>query len=576
MQDSQTDSHAAAHRRTSGAPAASVSQQQPAGGVEPAAADEVCWALNDAAIPDTTVFQPLQHAQQQPDADAPQQAGPTKPDDVSGAAPAFVDASGDTAGSPAASQLLTVADPVPSSAGAFAGSVQAHAEAARSGTGDSWQLDGGAAAGLAEAAAAGDMLCAKPAEAADLCAFGAASGDAQEVQAPADVTAAESTEALDADSPAAATMAAGDAEVQSGLVQASPPQASHSPAADQNVPDACSTAAIELVMLPAAEFGTDAQMRSTVAETATMTALEAASTASEGSAAVDLLAHDESGAPAADASAADADIRDVQASYQLPAEAMHGLYASDSANITTYGGDPAAATIRGIAGGSIPSDEAEGVAGLAGMATDPAQAIDEVQAAAQHSAEGYPGYGTSGSISSSSSSGSIRGGGGSVNDPVLISHETSANGSVMDAAAPAIEAEGLAKASSEHTTAVVEDEAYLDEHGGKVSAGNLAQLSGVAAAAALSAEPSADGEQGCTDPVTDCEHTAQHQTLRRLVAESGRTADVAAASTIDDQDGEDTLEVPDMHVLSADSQPAEPQRHDAPAAYDTDSSWDDY
>ena len=498
--------------------------------------------------------------------------------DIASAAPASVDNSGDTAGDPAGSQPINPADPVWSNTGASEDSGQAAAEAVQSGAGDSWQLDGGAAAEHAEAAAADGVMCANSAVAADQRAFAAASCDAEEMQAPpAAGTAAESAEALDADNPdnpAAATTPADDAEEQSQLLPSSPPEADSIPAADQTAPDECSTAAIELVMLPAAELDSGAQMQSTVAEAAVTNMLEPASTACEGSAAAgpgapDLFP-DESGAAAADAGAADADAREAQATYQLPAEAVDDLHTSGAANSLLYGGARAVAAACETVGDSLPSNRNESIAGQTSTATDPVQAVNSIWAAEQHSAEGNPDYGTSGSSSSSSVAD-----GGSGDDPVLASHDTSADGSVVDAAALAIDADGLASESFEHTAAVAEDEALPDEHGGEV-ASNMAQLQGVAAAAAVGAEPSADGEWGCAETAPDYEAHSSASDAARSEAESGGAADTAAAGTVDNQDAEGTLEAPDVHVVDVQSEPAEPQRRDAPAAYDTDSSWDDY
>ena len=329
MQDLHVGSHAAANRRTSGAPAARDSQQQLANGSEPAATDEVSWALNDAAIPDTTVFQPLQHAQQQLDAVTMQQqhAGPTESGHAAIAASASASDAGEAAGEPATSQLMDTS--------ASGNDVQAAAEAMHTGAGDSWQLDGGPVAELAEAAAADDMLCANSAVAADQRASAAASSDAQEMQAPAaDGPTAESAEALDADKSAAARTTADDAGEQSGLLPSSPPAAG-APAADQAAPDECSTAAVELAILPAAELDTGEHTQPTVAGAAATNMLESASTASEGSAATgqggvdpgaeELVLLDESGEPAVDAGAVEADARDVQATGQLPAEVLHDL-----------------------------------------------------------------------------------------------------------------------------------------------------------------------------------------------------------------------------------------------------------
>jgi hypothetical protein len=572
VHDLHTGSHTAAHLRTSGAPAASDSQQQLAAGSEPAATDEVSWALNDAAIPDAIVFQPLQHAQQQPDADALQQAGPTDPGDAAIAASASVDDTGNTAGEPAESLLMSPADPVRSDAGAAADNLQPAAEAEQNGAGDSCQLDGGAAAEPAEAGAAADMLHANVAEQRE---HAAASDDATEMRAlAADDTALKSAEALDADNPAAIA-AADDAEEQSGLLPYSPPEAASIPAEDQTVPDSCSTAAIELVMLPAAKY-----MQSTAAEAAATTVLAAACTVSEGSAdaglgagdsdADELLTPDDSEAPAADAVATAADARDAQAMCQLPAEAVNGSHTSSAASGVLFSGAHAVAAAFGTASDCLLSSGIEGDAGQASGVTDPVPAIDEFWAAGQQSAEGHHGYGTSGSNSSSSI-----GDGGSVNDPVLASHDTSADSSIVDAAEPITEAEGFTTVPFEHTTAVADDEALPDKHGGEV-ASNMAQLTGVAAAAAVGAEPSADGEQGCAQTAPDYEAHSSASDAAMSEAASDGAADAAAASTVDDQDAEGTLEAPDMHVLNVESEPAEPQRRDAPAAYDTDSSWDDY
>jgi hypothetical protein len=534
----------------------------------------VSWALNDAAIPDTSVFKPLQHAQQQPDADAMQQA--TDSHDIASAVSIFIDNSGDGAGHPAESQPLNPADPVWSNTGASEDSVQAAAEAVQSGAGDSWQLNGGAAAELAGAAAADDVMCANSAVAAGPRASAAASCDAEEIQAPAAAgTAAESEEALDADNLAAARTPADDAEEQSRMLPSSPPEAAIIPTADQTAADECSTAATELVMLPAAELDSGEHMQSMVAEAAVTNMLESASTAFEGSAAAGPGGSDfspeESEAPAAHASTADAYTREAQATYQLPAEAVDDLPASGAANSLLYGGAHAVAAAYKTGSDSLPSGGTEGIAGQASVVTDPVQAISEVWAAGRHSAEGDHDYGTSSSISSSSSMGD----GGSVDDPVLASHDTSADGSVVDAAALAIDADGLASESFEHTAAVAKDEALPDEHGGEV-ASNMAQLPGVAAAAAVGAEPSADGEWGCAETAPDYEAHSSASDAATSEAESGGAADTAAAGTVDNQDAEGTLEAPDVHVLDVQSEPVEPQRRDAPAAYDTDSSWDDY
>lgn len=490
--------------------------------------------------------------------------------DIAIAASISMDNSGDIAGDPAERQPINPADRTWSNTGASEDSVQAAAEAVQNGAGDSWQLDAGAAAELAEAAAADDVMCANSAVAADQRAFAAASCDAEQMQAPvAAGTAAESAEAPDADNPAAARTPADDAEEQSRILSSSPPEAASISAADQTEPDDCSTAAVELVMLPAAELDSGAHMQSMVAEAAVTDMLESASTAFEDSAAAGLggsnFSPEESGAPAADA-----DTREVQTA-QLPAEGRDELPASGAADSLLYGGAHAVAAAYETASDSLLSNPNESVAGETSMATDPVQAINDVSAAEQHPAEGDRDYGTSGSVSSSS-----MGDGGSADDPVLASHNTSADGSVVSAAAPSNDADGPAVVSFQHTTAVTEDEALRDEHGGEVAAGNMVQLSGVAAAAAVGAAPSADGKQGWAEPAPDYgAHSSASDTVTSE-AGSGGAADTATASTVIDQDVEGTLEVPDMDVLNLHSEPAEPQRQDAPAAYDTDSSWDDY
>jgi hypothetical protein len=219
MPDSHMAGQAEAICRGSHAVAPGGSRDQPVDADEPAAADEVSWALNDAAIPEPSVFQPQPGAHQHLQSDARvtehQQAVPQASGDeaasIGGVEPTAADLE-------AADGAANTVESAPSSAGNPADGQDA-AEAVQSSPHGSWTFDADdAAAEFAEAAAADEMLLADWMVPAGERTLDAADELSEEMEAgAADRSVAGPTEFADGETPATPTAAAADNAAQSWL-----------------------------------------------------------------------------------------------------------------------------------------------------------------------------------------------------------------------------------------------------------------------------------------------------------------------------------------------------------------------
>jgi hypothetical protein len=285
-------------------------------------------------------------------------------------------------------------------------------------------------------------------------------------------------------------------------------------------------------------------------------------------------------AAAAATDSADADSHNAAATLQLRAEAGYGSDTDGHAEELPSSGCGLAADPWPAE--SLPTNGAEPSAVPASEPADPLPVISDVETDTRRPVESGVSYGLAGyrqSAGSSSSSSSSSGGGdsedGHFDGLSPGKHDTSTGASVTAAATADSEAEEVAVALLDTPSDGRPDESLLEaEDAGLAS--SMAQLS-VADAVIAAADEPAGAEQGA-DASGGSEGSGSAPEAALVEVDHSRAFASAAASAGDDDDDAEYAESStlDENVLNVDSEPVEPQRRDTPAAYDTDSSWDDY
>lgn len=561
------------------------------------------WALNDAAVPDVATFQPpppqqdpqhaaeaeqIQHGNEHSDGDDAALVELTAADSDATPADAPADKELAEGGQQAAADGLerAVAESSLPTEGSPEDSWEGPADAGVSGEDPPAAGDAGVA-GEDEPAAAADSKLPADGSAPDANRVG--TGDLP----PADASPGQLVEVAPNAEMAAA--AAEDA-AWDPAGQSLPPEATEAPATDASAEDSSTIAAAEPDM-QAEAAAIDAAMSPTAAAPADEVSLEGDNAAAQHEAAALAdggLAHADEPPDCNDvavAAAADAAIIDAEAILAQPPE-------SDDSNAATVSQDYAQAVAAGFlsAADSLPQDATENEVRRASLLAEATQAISESQAIAlQQPAEA----GSYAAAESRSASGGSSGGKG------LTAWDHSGDEA---AAAAADAADMVTDANDEAFTdpgAVGEDAAASDavdaspHHDGAAAAGEYGSegaaeeaadgMAGPADTDAAAAE-AADSELDAAWEQPDTDAPAEFTTANTSALEaasvdslpvSGVSSELATAAADENEVGamEGTANVDaaaGFDAAEVESELAEPQRRDVPAAYDTDSSWDDY